>query len=111
MHRLVLPAFALGLVLSSPALGANVEVVQGKVSINHGKGYQPVRGKSDAFPGDTVMASPNGSGKIVYDDGCVVEVKPGAVVAVEQTSPCKAGASNSSVPDADILLEALSSPG
>ena len=95
MHRLVLPAFALGLVLCSPAWATSVEVVQGQVSINHGKGYKPVRGKSDALPGDTVMASPNGSGKVTYDDGCVVEVKPGAVVAVEQTSPCKAGTSSS----------------
>ena len=95
MHRLALPAFALGFVLCSPAWAANVEVVQGQISINHGQGYKPVRGKSDAFPGDSVMASPNGSGKIVYEDGCVVEVKPGAVVTVEPTSPCQAGASNS----------------
>ena len=41
-----------------------------------------------ASPGDLVMASPNSSGKITYADGCVVEVTPGAVVAVQEYSPC-----------------------
>ena len=37
------------------------------------------------------MASPGGYGKIVYPDGCIVEVKPGTVVVVQETSPCKTG--------------------
>ena len=44
-----------------------------------------------AEPGDLVMASPVGIGKIEYAYGCVVEVKAGAVVAVQQQSPCKTG--------------------
>lgn len=60
-----------------------VEVVEGQVSINQGDG--------SASPGDLVMASPDGSGKIEYADGCVVVVKPGAVAAVEEQSPCKTG--------------------
>ena len=36
------------------------------------------------------MASPGGYSKIVYPDGCIVEVKPRTVV-VQETSPCKTG--------------------
>ncbi|MDX2156952.1 MAG: hypothetical protein SFW09_10640 [Hyphomicrobiaceae bacterium] len=34
------------------------------------------------------MASPGGSAKIVYDNGCVRVVEPGAVVVVQQTVEC-----------------------
>jgi len=88
MHRIALTAFALGLLIISPARAAGVEVVEGQVSINRGDGYQPVVDWAPASPGDLVMASPNSSGKITYADGCVVEVTPGAVVAVQEYSPC-----------------------
>ena len=86
MHRIAL--MALGLLLSTPLLATDVEVIEGKVSINRGDGYQPLVERTSASPGDLVMASPNGSGKITYSDGCVVEVKPGAVVPVNESSPC-----------------------
>ena len=90
MHRLVLAVSVIGL-LCAPAWATGVENVTGQVSINQVDGYQPVTDWSPASPGDLVMASPDGAGKIEYDDGCVVEVKPGAVVAVQEKSPCQAG--------------------
>jgi hypothetical protein len=58
--------------------------------VNRGDGYKALTGKTTVHAGHLVMAAPNGSAKVVYDDGCVVEVKPGAVVAVYETSPCQA---------------------
>ena len=94
MHRSVLTAFVIGLLISAPAWGTGVEVITGQVSINQGDGYQPVVDWTPASPGNLVMASPNGAAKIEYDDGCVVEVKPGAVVAVAEQSPCPTGGSD-----------------
>ena len=42
--------------------------------------------------GDSVIASPGGSAKIVYDDGCTEEVKPGDIATVKPASPCNPGA-------------------
>ena len=91
MHLLALAAFAIGTLFSLSASATGVEVVAGQVSINRGDGYQPVVDWTPADPGNLVMASPDGSGKIEYADGCVVEVKAGAVVAVQAQSPCKTG--------------------
>jgi hypothetical protein len=91
MRHIVLTALAVVFLTTSPALAAVVSVVKGQVSVNRGDGYQPVIGKTGAWPADRVMASPNSSGEIVYEDGCVVEVKPGAVVAVQERSPCNTG--------------------
>ena len=75
---------------STGALAITAEVVQPEVSVNRGDGYIPLTAPTTVSPGHLVMAAPNGSGRIVYNDGCVVEVQPGAVVAVYETSPCQA---------------------
>jgi hypothetical protein len=87
MHRLTSIVFVIGLFVSLPALAATVEVVEGQVSINRGHGFQQVAGTADAYASDSVMANPGGRGKIVYPDGCVVDVYPGAVVTVEDRDP------------------------
>ena len=94
MHRLALFFIATGILLGTTVsvVGASIQLVQGAVSVNRGGGYQPVVDWVAASPGDLVMAGPNGSGKITYEDGCVVEVTPGAVVAVQEKSPCSTGA-------------------
>jgi hypothetical protein len=72
---------------------ATVEVVQGKVSVNQGQGYKQVAAASAVSPGDQVMAAPDGRGRIVYADGCAVDVYPGAVVTVPEKcyQPMRAG--------------------
>jgi hypothetical protein len=89
-HRLGLTIFLLAAGLSLPALAASVDSIQGQVSVNRGNGYQRVAASTEAKAGDQVMASPAGSANIVYADGCVVSVKPGAVVSVGAQSPCTA---------------------
>ena len=91
MVRTAPVVFLAAFLMSSAASAAMVEPVEGQVSLNRGDGYKPIAETAAANSGDLVMASPGGSGKIVYADGCVVEVKPGTVVAVREQSPCKTG--------------------
>jgi hypothetical protein len=58
------------------------------VLINRGNGFQRVASSTQANAGDLIMASPGGSAKVVYPGGCVVNVKPGAVITVRDQSPC-----------------------
>jgi hypothetical protein len=61
---------------------ATVNVVLGQVSINRGEGFKPVVRTTQANVGDQVMVRPDSQAKIVYAEGCEVEVNPGAVVGV-----------------------------
>jgi hypothetical protein len=95
MRRLVSIALGLsvGAFISSPTLAATVEVLQGQVSVNQGQGYKQVAAASAVSTGDQVMAAPGSRGKIVYADGCAVDVYPGAVVTVPEKcyQPMRAG--------------------
>lgn len=62
------------------------------LSLDQGQGFKQVANLTGAKTGDRVMASANGSGQIVYDDGCVVQVNPGQIVVIAPQSPCAAGA-------------------
>ncbi len=75
-------------VMSSSALAASVEVVQGQVSLNRGAGYTRVSGLTKAKAGDMVMASPNGRARVAYGNGCILEVEPGTVVTVPPDANC-----------------------
>ncbi len=83
----------LSLFLGPAVLAATVQPVEGDVLINRGSGYEPVSGPTQAKVGDSVMASPGGSARVVYDDQCSVAVKPGRVVAIAPEPPCKKMAS------------------
>src|SRR5262249_58531451 len=77
-------AFIIGSLICLPAMAATVEIVQGQVSVNQGQGYKQITAASAVSAGDQVMAAPSSRGRIVYDDGCAVDVYPGAVVTVPQ---------------------------
>jgi hypothetical protein len=74
----------IGICVTLPASAATVEAVEGKplyLSAG-GQGYKKVTASTKVSTGDRVMAPAGGRGKIVYPDGCVVDVYPGAVVTV-----------------------------
>lgn len=73
---------ATALVVSSTALAATVQDIEGTVSIRSEGGFQKITAPVEVELGDTVMASPNGRAKIVYSDQCWMEVHPGEVVVV-----------------------------
>ncbi len=84
----VLFAFA-----SSTVMAATVQPGKGRVSINSGRGYVPVRSPIQANVGDLVMASPGSSAQIVYNAQCFVAVRPGQIVAIASEPPCHKSAS------------------
>ncbi len=59
-----------------------------KIKVNSGAGFVAVSGATVVKPGDLVMADGGGRGLIRYDDNCVEEVLPGAVVAVKPFVTC-----------------------
>jgi hypothetical protein len=91
MNRTLFVVLSTVLVICHPAFAATVDSVSGKVSINRGAGYAPAESGMTANPGDQVMAAPKGYARIIYSNGCVVEVRPGSVVRVSDRSPCRAG--------------------
>jgi hypothetical protein len=89
---------AAGILVALPAFAAQVRVVpdekssKGAVMVSHGKGYAPVSGPTVADTGDSVIAFAGGHAKVIYPDGCTVDVNDrGTVVVVSKTSPCKVG--------------------
>jgi hypothetical protein len=78
------------MILCSAASAATVDSIEGRVLLNRGDGFQVLAVATTANPGDKVMASPDGSAKLRYGDGCVIDVRPGAVVSVGEKSPCTA---------------------
>src|SRR5690348_4978374 len=91
-NRLV-SAFCVGcsLLIASQSWAATIEPGQGNLTINQGKGFQPVTGRASGNIGDSVMVAPGGTATIVYDDGCRVTVRPGAVATIASLSPCASG--------------------
>jgi hypothetical protein len=87
-------ALVLGFFLGSPSWGATIDSVKGDVLINQGSGFRTVSGTAQAKVGDKVMASPGGSARVVYGDGCPVPVNPGRVVTIAAESPCTANAAD-----------------
>jgi hypothetical protein len=61
---------------------ASVEAITGKVLINRGQGFKEISGSAQANTGDQVMVQPGGRGKVLYTEGCMVDVLPGAVIGI-----------------------------
>lgn len=99
--RSVIGVFCCAMLLSSSAWAVTVEPGQGTLSINQGQGFQPIDSRIDTNVGDSVMIAPGGSATVVYDDGCTVDVQPGAVTTIAALSPCAAGSY-----DADMVVKA-----
>ena len=75
-----LPALAASVTSENPV--ATVEPVAGQVSLSRGDGFKGIKGPTNAQVGDQVMVSTRSRAKIVYLEGCVIDVNPGAVVGV-----------------------------
>jgi hypothetical protein len=82
--------FSVVALYSFPGLGATVDTVRGQVAINRGAGFTPLTTGTEAKVGDVLMANPGASARVVYPDGCAVDVRPGAVVSIAAQSPCHA---------------------
>lgn len=89
MFRVVVSGVAAAaLFATSAAQAITVESIQGQVAINRGDGFRPVTTATQGKSGDRVMANPNSSAEIVYDNGCREKVDPGQVVVIKVEPPC-----------------------
>jgi hypothetical protein len=84
-------AFGCAVLTACPSWAAVVQPGVGDLTINQGKGFKPVTSGATANVGDSVMVGPGGSATITYDDGCKVDVQPGAVATIAPLSPCASG--------------------
>lgn len=85
------------LLVLSPAWATTV-IPGVAASVNQGEGWRAISTPVAAAVGDMVMVAPKGSATITYDDGCAVEVKPGAVATIAPLSPCAAGSEAQVIP-------------
>lgn len=88
--RRLLSALCVGcaVLLSTSSWAATVERSEGILMINKGKGFKLVKHQVVAKAGDSIMVSPDGHAKLVYPDGCKVDIQPGVVTTVTRLSPC-----------------------
>lgn len=84
-------AVGCAVLVASPSWAAVLEPGTGDLTINQGQGFKPVTSSATANVGDSVMVGPGGSATIVYEDGCKVNVRPGAVTTIAPLSPCASG--------------------
>jgi hypothetical protein len=86
-------ACGLGIFLGLPAWAVTVQTIDGTLSLNRGDGYVEVLSWADAPSGSQVMANPGSRGKVIYSDGCEINVSPGSVYTVQDSSPVLRGGS------------------
>jgi hypothetical protein len=77
------------------AQAATVQVVQGDVLVNQGKGYRKVAGSTVANIGDSVIVRGKGAARIIYSNGCTTVVDVGVVQTVVADEACLLGLTNS----------------
>lgn len=82
-------ALSSALIFGTSVLAATVASEQGEVFVNRGSGYKPVTQPTQVAAGDQVMVKPKGSGRVVFPDGCTVNVSPGVVFTIAAKSPCQ----------------------
>jgi hypothetical protein len=94
VSTLVVAAF-----LAGNAQAVSLANIEGPVSVNSGKGFQPASIGSSLVPGDRVRTS-DGSVDIVYDNGCSTHVGAKQVALVLSTPPsCYGGVSYGGLKD------------
>ena len=82
---------------------AELGAVQGKVMINHGKGFVPAVGLISLNVGDQLMVGEESSAVVNYASGCAVSVAATQVVTISAKAPCMAGQSVAMIGDTAIV--------
>ena len=92
-RRRLFSALSVGcaVLVASPSWAAVVEPGSGDLTVNQGQGFKSITSRATANVGNSVMVGPGGSATVVYDDGCKVNVQPGAVTTIAPLSPCASG--------------------
>jgi hypothetical protein len=81
--------FSIALMFAFPAQSAVLEALQGGVLVSRGgSSYQLVDRPTQLRAGDSVLANPGGSARVVFENGCAVDIQPGMVFTVGEAPPC-----------------------
>lgn len=84
-------AFSLAMLLSFAAEAAVLDAIQGGVLVSRGGGaYQTVSQPTPLRVGDSVLANPGSGARVVFENGCAIEIEPGMVFTVGEAPPCDA---------------------
>ncbi len=73
---------------SSAAHAAALNDIKGDVRVSHGAGFVKVDGSAEVAPGDKIKVGRKAAVKLVYSDGCSINVPAGALATVAKQSPC-----------------------
>jgi hypothetical protein len=76
------------LLASSSANATSLEGVEGDVWVSSGKGFSAVRDSTELVPGDRIRVGRRGLARIIYPDGCSVNVRSNSLATVAKHSPC-----------------------
>jgi hypothetical protein len=99
MFRKMIAIVLIASLTASSTEAALLTNIQGRVTVNHGYGYESAGVGGQVGPGDRVHAG-DGSADIVYENGSTVKVGSGQTVIVRSTAP--ASTDGSQTPDAGI---------
>jgi hypothetical protein len=80
---LIVSLFAAG-----TAHAATLSDIKGDVRVSHGEGFVAVKGSTEVAPGDKIKVGQKAGVKLVYSDGCSLNVPAGALATVAKQSPC-----------------------
>ena len=69
------------------AWAIEARILKPELAIDSGEGFKVAPRNTQVVPGDRVYATPEGLGQIIYDEDCVVEVKPDRVHVVRDRCP------------------------
>lgn len=95
------------LVAAAPSAWAQVAEVhplRGEILVQTGSGYKAIQGAVEVRPGDAAIAAPDAIARLVYADGCSVDVVPGSIAWVRARSPCQAASGPPPARDPDPKL-------
>ena len=73
---------------------ASASVVTGRVQVNQGEKFLPMRPGQQLKAGDRVMAMDDSQATISFADGCTLVVEEQTIVTVPATSTCAGGIAN-----------------
>lgn len=102
MKRLSISLISLLAAMSSVHAEAVLNAQGDGVMVNQGAGFSSVSGETALKTGDliSIRKQAKGAAQLVYEDRCVVKIKPGDVMRVAKSSPCSFQAqANGAQPD------------
>lgn len=103
-----LPRIALAIGILAPTglhADAVVSAIKGGVLVSRGTGFERTTAPTNLKTGDRVTVTEGNSARVVYQDYCSVDVRPGAIHIVGAVSPCVAAQAAASAQGCKIARE------